>query len=153
MQHERGLLEELWISMIKFGERTRAGNMNGLERWNLVKEFIPNIKIIWKESSKKIYNDLVRLGVNNSEGWDESGLSHTEWERQHFLLQHGRIINKNPEGSIVRLLQIAYNIGQFKVEASGERNPYTEEQMNYYKENKLDELWTYIDAFENYDIA
>ena len=48
MQHERGLLEELWNSTIKYGERTREGNMNGLERWNLVKELIPNVKILWK---------------------------------------------------------------------------------------------------------
>jgi hypothetical protein len=151
MQHERGLLQELWISMIKFGERTREGNMNGLERWNLVKELIPNVKILWIKSAKKIYDDLIKLGVNNSEEWEESGLSHTDWERQHYLLQHGRIIYKNPDGSVVRLLQIAYNIGQFKVEVR--RKPYTEEQMKYYRDNKLDDIWSYIDGFENYDIV
>jgi len=151
MQHERGLLQELWISMIKFGERTREGNMNGLERWNLVKELIPNVKILWIKSAKKIYDDLIKLGVNNSEEWEESGLSHPDWERQHYLLQHGRIIYKNPDGSVVRLLQIAYNIGQFKVEVR--RKPYTEEQMKYYRDNKLDDIWSYIDGFENYDIV
>ena len=118
---------------------------------NLVKELIPNVKILWKESAKQIYNDLIKLGVNNSEGWEDSGLSHPDWERQHYLLQHGRIIYKNPDGSVVRLLQIAYNIGQFKVEVR--RKPYTEEQMKYYRDNKLDDIWSYIDGFENYDIV
>jgi hypothetical protein len=151
MNHENGLLVELWNSIIKYGERTREGNMNGLERWNLVKELIPNVKIQWNESAKKIYNDLIKLGVNNSEDWKDSGLSHHNWERQHYLLQHGRIIYKNQEGSIVRLLQIAYNIGQFKVELN--RKLYTEEQMKYYRDNKLDDIWSYIDAFINYDIV
>jgi len=142
MQNEKKLLEELWISIIKYGERTREGNMNGLERWNLVKELIPNVKIVWKESAKKIYDDLLKLGVNHKDE-SESGLSHTDWEKQHFLSQHGRIIYKNPDGNLVRLYQIAYNIGQFKVE--DRINPYTEEQMKYYKENKLDELWSYIE--------
>jgi len=150
MQYEKGLLEELWNSIIKYGERTRDGNMNGLERWNLVKELIPNVKIQWNESAKKIYDDLISLGVNNSEDWKDSGLSHPDWERQHYLLQHGRIIYKNPDGNLVRLYQIAYNIGQFKVEAG--RKPYTDEQMRYYTENKLDNIWSYIDAFKHYDL-
>jgi len=52
MQNEKGLLEELWISIIKYGERTREGNMNGLERWNLVKELIPNILLctVWMQT-------------------------------------------------------------------------------------------------------
>ena len=142
MNHEKGLLEELWNSIIKYGERTREGNMNGLERWNLVKELIPNVKIQWNESAKKIYDDLISLGANNSEDWKDSGLSHPDWERQHYLLQHGRIIFKNPDGNLVRLYQIAYNIGQFKAE--NEKNKYSENILKYYNDNKLDDINTYI---------
>jgi hypothetical protein len=50
-------IHNLWDSIIKYGYRTRSNNMNGLERWNLVKEIIPSMNIEWKELSKNIYND------------------------------------------------------------------------------------------------
>jgi hypothetical protein len=149
MRYDLSLTHELWNSIVMYGERTREGNMNGLERWNFLKELIPNVKIQWNKLAKKIYDDLGKLGVNHLEEL-ESGLSHIDWERQHFLSQHGRIIYKNPEGTLVRLYQIAFNIGQFKVEAR--KKLYTEEQMKYYKENKLDQYDTYVEPWSDYEL-
>jgi hypothetical protein len=149
MRYDLSLTHELWNSIVMYGERTREGNMNGLERWNFLKELIPNVKIQWNKLAKKIYDDLGKLGVNHLEEL-ESGLSHIDWERQHFLSQHGRIIYKNPEGTLVRLYQIAFNIGQFKVEAR--KKLYTEEQMKYYKENKLDQYDTYVVPWSDYEL-
>jgi len=136
------LILNLWESIIKYGYRTRISNLNGLKRWNQVKEIFPDYKIEWKNNTDKIYNDLINLGVVSTETSENSGLSHTEWERHHYLLQHGRIIAKNPEGSLLRLLQIGYNIGQFKAE--NERKPYNDKLLKYYNDNNLDDISTYI---------
>ena len=136
------LILNLWESIIKYGYRTRISNLNGLKRWNQVKEIFPDYKIEWKNNTDKIYNDLINLGVVSTETSENSGLSHTEWERHHYLLQHGRIIAKNPEGSLLRLLQIGYNIGQFKAE--NERKPYNDKLLKYYNDNNLDNISTYI---------
>jgi hypothetical protein len=137
------LILNLWESIIKYGYRTRISNLNGLKRWNQVKEIFPDYKIEWKNNTDKIYNDLINLGVVSTETSENSGLSHTEWERHHYLLQHGRIIAKNPEGSLLRLLQIGYNIGQFKAE--NERKPYNDKLLKYYNHNNLDNISTYIE--------
>jgi len=132
------LLTKLWSCLIDYGYKTRINNKNGLERWNYVKQLFPEYKLTWKESSTKIYNNLLKLDVIE----DETGLSHEEWERHHYLLQHGRIINNNPDGSLVRLMQIAYNIGQFRAEQ--EKKSYPVKQLAYYNENKLDKISSYI---------
>jgi len=136
------LILNLWESIIKYGYRTRISNLNGLKRWNLVKEIFPDYSIEWKNNTYKIYNDFIKLGVVSTETSDNSGLSHTEWERHHFLLQHGKIIHKNTEGSLIRLLQIGFNIGQFKAE--NERKPYNDKLLKYYNDNNLDNISTYI---------
>jgi len=137
------LILNLWESIIKYGYRTRISNLNGLKRWNLVKEIFPDYSIEWKNDTDKIYNDIINLGVVSTETSDNSGLSHIEWERHHYLLQHGRIIHKNPEGSLIRLLQIGFNIGQFKAE--NERKPYNDKLLKYYNDNNLDNISTYIE--------
>ena len=136
------LILNLWKSLINYGYRTRINNLDGLQRWNLIKEIIPDYKIEWKNNNDKIYNDLINLGVVSTESSENSGLSHTEWERHHYLLQHGRIIAKNPKGSLIRLLQIGYNIGQFNVE--NERKPYNDKLLKYYNDNELNNIHTYI---------
>jgi hypothetical protein len=138
------LLSELWGVMIKYGYETRIHNKDGLEKWNVVKPVFPDCKISWKESSKEIFKNLQKLEVNGDDGDEEKyKLSHQDWERQHYLLQHGRIIHKNNPGSLLRLMQIAYNIGQFRAEQ--ERKSYPVKQLTYYRDNKLDSLSTYID--------
>ena len=133
------LLNELWNIIINYGYETRVKAKDGLERWNVIKKLFPEFALTWKDSSKKIYQDLLDLGVIE----EETRLSHEEWERHHYLLQHGRIIKYNPEGSLVRLMQIAYNVGQFKAEQ--EKKNYPVKQLTYYKKNNLDNLTTYIE--------
>lgn len=137
------LILNLWESIIKYGYRTRISNLNGLKRWNLVKEIFPDYNLRWNNNTDKIYNDLIKLGIVSTETSENSGLSHIEWERHFFLLQHGKIIEKNPNGSLIRLLQIGFNIGQFKAE--NERKPYNDKLLKYYNDNNLDNISTYID--------
>jgi hypothetical protein len=135
------IINSLWNETINYGYRTRKSKSDGLIRWNELKVLIPNIKLEWTDKSKTFYNILVSLGVNDSESSKDANMDHTEWERHHYLLQHGRIIKNNEEGSLVRLLQIAYNIGQFNAEF--EKKVYPENQMKFYREEKMNELLTY----------
>jgi hypothetical protein len=137
------LILNLWNSTIKYGYRTRISNLNGLKRWNLIKEIFPSYSIEWKNKADKIYNDLIKLGVVSTETSENSGLSKTEWERHHFLLQHGKIVAKNPDGTLIRLLQIGFNIGQFKAE--NEKKPYIDKLLKYYNDNALDNIRSYIE--------
>ena len=133
-------INNLWNVLINYGYETRIKKKDGLERWNFVKKLFPDFNVVWKESSKTIYQDLLDLGVIEEE--TGSGLSHEDWERHHYLLQHGRIIHNNPEGSLVRLMQIAYNIGQFNAEQ--EKKSYPVKLLTYYRSHKLEKLITYI---------
>ena len=136
------LIYELWEITIKYGYDTRKNKKDGLERWNYYKKLIPDCKIEWKDATSKIYNDLQRLGVNADDNETKSGMTHEEWERHHYLIQHGRIIYNNPSASLIRLLQIAYNVGQFKVEL--EKQIYPADQLQYYILNELNKVTTYI---------
>ena len=137
------LIKELWNGITEYGYRTRQGKLDGLERWNNIKKTIPNIKIEWTNKSKKIFDDLKTFGVDSSENAEEAGLEKNEWDRNHFLIQHGRIIKNNPEGNLIRLFQIAYNAGQFRAE--NEKTQYSPDIRDYYVRNELNKLETYLD--------
>lgn len=71
-------------------------------------------------------------------------------EHEHFIVQHFRIVlmceNNIP---LVKLLQIAYNIGQFEVEVLN--GSYPAEVVKFYNENKMGKITTYIGS-ENVDV-
>jgi len=136
------LIYKLWENTINYGYNTRKNKKDGLERWNYYKKLIPDCKIVWKDTTKNIYKNLQDLGVNADDNETLSGMTHEKWERHHYLIQHGRIIHNNPSGSLVRLLQIAYNIGQFRVEL--EKEIYPIEQLQYYILHELNKVTTYI---------
>ncbi len=132
-----------WDLIIEYGYNIRKNGKDGLKGWELLKSIIPNTPIKWSEKSRNFYDEFGKLGVNQSESSEEAGMTKDNWERHHYILQHGRIIYKNPEGDLRRLGQIAYNAGQFRREL--EKEIYPEEQMRYYIINELNKVTTYID--------
>jgi len=137
------LLKLLWTEMIQYGYNVRSKGKDGLVAWTNIKVFIPGLKITWTEHSKTIYESLLAFGVSpTDETYEASGMTKEEWDRDHFLIQHGRIIKNNLDGTLVRLMQIAYNIGQFRRER--EKKEYNPAIIKYYDENNLDKLETYI---------
>ena len=86
--------------------------------------------------------------VLNMKG-DDDDLKDDKWAQKHFILQLVRIPKKNPI-SLVKIYQIAYNIGQYKATLQSEskcesRNiVYTHDIVDYFTTNKLDEIYTYI---------
>lgn len=128
---------KLWHLIFYYGKYIRSKGKDGLESWNSIKNEIPDIKLSWKENAKRIYKDLRELGTTG----DNNDKKDEKWEEQHFLLQHGRII-KNNEGNLMRLMQIAYNSGQF---CEANQKNYSEEQKQYYSEHNLNNMFTYLD--------
>jgi hypothetical protein len=143
-------LQILWDAIIKYGHEIRSSNKDGFAGWVAIKQKLTpfDFKLEWTEASKLFAKELEARGVNNSDSFETSGLAtHELWEKNHFLFQHGRIIRNSPEATLVRLLQIAYNVGQFNAE--NEKNKYSSELLAFYHTNKLDKLTTFIKPIES----
>lgn len=132
-------LIDLWEKTIKYGYQTNTERRPGLEAWNRIKNSVPQYSLSWTENSKTIYENLRLMGVTGDD-FDEKNES---WEAHHFLIQHGRIV-KNNDGSLMRLLQIAFNAGQ--LQAVRERSQlYSEEMLRFYDENRLNRVDMFVD--------
>ncbi len=137
-------LNVLWRNVRGYGNMVRSEELDGLEYWEILKKVLEpySMKIQWSATCLTFYNALITIGV--IEEHDEKTMRQSEWERHHFLLQHGRIPFKNASNAnLIKLLQIAYNDGQFKAEF--DRGEYSEEHVVYYQDHWLGDLTTYID--------
>jgi hypothetical protein len=152
---------ELWNSIVEYGYNVRKiiiqtnnGINIGQKAWQLLKDDFSNYdfemdsikyekldcinllkgEYIKQDSDKD--HELVQIKIN------DMTLNNTK-EIDHFFIQHFRIaITVNNKLSVQKLMQIAYNVGQFK--ASRENNMYNSELVQYYDKNELDKLKTYI---------
>jgi hypothetical protein len=143
-------MEALWMNTIARGKAIRSENKDGLQAWNDMKNTLPsNECVVWKKITMKYYSDLRELGVTGDDG-DEKN---ENWAPNHFLLQLGRIIKNNPRGgNVVRLCQIAYNIGQLSAELDKEHlsgiSVYTADMKRYFYKHGLGELNSYVEQSE-----
>ena len=96
-----------WDRAIHYGYETRKNNLDGLERWNKFM-FLNNLDkdmepiFIWRKS-------LIDYKLINNEGED------------HFIYQIYRLRAETP-ANFARVLQLAYNIGQWNVNHSKSTN-------------------------------
>lgn len=144
------IIVNLWEELINFGYNVRKNNKDVKLAWAEVKKILPEVQFEWTNKSEKFYNELVDLGLSKADTPEAAGLVQSIWERQRFLLEHGRIILINPKGSLLRLLQIAYNVGLFKFEL--EKQLYLPEQMRYYIVNELNKITTYVEKIDKLPI-
>jgi hypothetical protein len=140
------IIVNLWEEIINFGYTVRKNNKDVKLAWTEVKKILPEVHFDWNKKSAKFYNELVDLGLTKADTPESAGIIQSVWERQRFLLEHGRIILINPKGSLLRLLQIAYNVGLFKFEL--EKQLYLPEQMRYYIVNELNKITTFVEKIE-----
>jgi hypothetical protein len=140
------IIYDLWEEFTNFGYMIRKSDKDGIAGWESIKVLIPTLSVVWSEKSKTYFDKLVELGVNGAETPEVATLSKSEWERHHYLIQHGRIIIKNPEGNLGKLLQIAYNAGQFRAEL--EKNAYPIDQLKYYIVHDLNKVTSYIEKID-----
>jgi hypothetical protein len=153
-------INKLWQEILDIGYSTRINNKDGLQVWQPLKKQYQdsNLKFQINENfidlTKKI-NYSHRLSDNDHEKVlitiNYTMLDNTVPD-EHFLIQHFRIpIMMNFNLSLLKLLQIAYNIGQSK--AVFELNKYNQDIINFYKENRLGELTTYIKIDEEIKLS
>jgi len=152
---------QLFNSVIEYGKITKSNkntstSTDGLTNWNNIKKYMNDsklcnwtINIVFNDGKKssdiqQIY-DYVHDNLH-MKGDDLDPKSNMEsWEPAHFILQLIRI-PKNNQCSIQRLLQVAFNIGQYYAVLD---NPiynsiYTPDVIQYFTDNKLSDINSYI---------
>jgi hypothetical protein len=144
------LIINLWEEIINFGYNVRKNNKDIKLAWEELKKIIPDIKFTWTKKSELFYNQLVDLGLTKADTPEAAGIIQELWERQRFLLEHGRIILINPQGTLLKLLQISFNVGLFKCEI--EKQLYLPEQMRFYIVNELNKINTYVEKMDKLSI-
>jgi hypothetical protein len=120
MEQRLTTLELMWKMSYTVGIQTRQKEgQDGKENWDLIKESIQvNISFV-KGKIEEVEKQVEFIKLTNEiteeimkyEHKDEEG--NVINEKNHFMIQTIRIPNQ-VEFSIVRLIQIAYNIGQYE---------------------------------------
>lgn len=143
------MLQNLYDKMVEYGKYTRSNKISGLAQWNKVKPFLSKCGEVceWKDDVKSYFVDMrSTLKIQECENEikaDDDKKRHDLWEKYHFYLQHSKIPTLNfTEGTLTRLMQIAYNAGQ--LEAEWNDKIYTNELKKYYTENNLKNMDTYM---------
>jgi len=148
-------LLELWKDTLQTGYYVRKNKSDGLASWQPLKVKYSTNNTVYQLSDKIIglINCCFKKGVDTMEYTDcsvvllgESSIAIKNGsDIPHFFVQHFRIpfMAGGKEISFFKLMQIAYNAGQFRA-ASEESNAYDCHTKNFYSDNKLDNLETYV---------
>lgn len=155
-------LAQLWSETLAEGYRVRSSKLNGLEAWQPLKVAYANLYV--KDSDpipmatncKTFGMGRYVISLDEKDHTDakfkigEHTLTNKN-EPHHFYIQHFRIpFLENYKLSVVKLLQIAYNAGQFKAELEHNPKSYDQVFIDFYRQNKLDKIETFIaDKYAN----
>ena len=142
-------LQDLWNSIVKKGYYIRFAGKDGLKSWQPIKTELSEFDISFS-FNKNIFNLANEMYFVHPDDNDHQNakfifnnikLDNTI-ELHHFFIQHFRIPKMiNAEKiSLLKLMQIAYNAGQFLAS----RNCYPIEVLNFYDDNNMGKLETYI---------
>jgi hypothetical protein len=155
-------INELWDSIIEYGYNIRKISIQtkndfdiGQKGWQLLKENFSNYEFeIDNQRYDKLdcINELKGEYIKSEDDKEHENvkikiediiLDNTK-EHEHFFIQHFRISKTvGDKLSVQKLMQIAYNIGQFKATKQFD-NKYNLKIINYYETNNLDKLETFI---------
>jgi hypothetical protein len=165
-------IEEVFNMIIDYGCNvrkfillTKPKDNIGLNAWRMIKETFGDFKFLTLSGetlskitvNKKLIELIESLIKDKEYRFDEDDkdqekvkltINSIELDNQiephHFFIQHYRIlVTSNFELSPMKLMQVAYNIGQLK--AQNKIHKYDEKLMDYYKENKLNNVNTFVD--------
>lgn len=156
---ENETLVDLWADTLLQGYNTRKNGLDGLKSWQPLKQKYEKMYVIGYENGIPV-NAYFSFMVKDKYIIGSDKLDHKDSifkidknylangiEPHHFYIQHFRIPNlESNKLSVLKLLQIAYNAGQFKAELEKNNSVYATEFVDFYKNNKLDQIDTYIDA-------
>lgn len=149
-------LGALWLNMIDVGYNIRKSRADGQAAWQPYKNKYANY--VFENGDRSIplkasFLDKIR-GVNYKfTDWQDetdatliiSGIVlDNRIETHHFIIQHFRIPSlEKCDLSVVKIAQLAYNIGQAKAVIECEK-VYDPQILEFYKKNHLNEITTYI---------
>jgi hypothetical protein len=147
-------MEELFNLVKNYGEIVRTKKLNGQDSWNemekLLLTIIPCDGLTWSinlvnldekhidglENTYYYVHDTLGMIGENTDPRDNN------WEKFHFFLQLVRIPFKNRDCNLVKLAQVAYNLGQLSIEYKDDI-VYTPKVKRFYEMNNLGEMSTY----------
>ena len=149
-------MEDLFSLVKNYGYIVRSNELHGLDSWNEIKSILSKIrcdKFVWNMTLVNLENKP--LDINGAYNYiyntlrmkgedDESEKSNPNWEKYHFFLQLARIPKNNRDCNLVRLCQIAYNLGQLSAVYDDE--VYTPNVKHFYTINNLNEMSTYTNS-------
>lgn len=81
---------------------------------------------------------------------DKYGIDQELWSKYHFYLQLIRIPYKN-NLNLLRLLQVAYSLGQLSVVIT-EKNIFKQKVIEYYNINQLDDINSYAPILDTTEL-
>lgn len=140
----------LWDHLVNVGYIVRKNGYDGLKMWQPFKDMYSKCNTLIFDVNDNVIKLSQELKYTPHDTNHENAtikIHHTLFinskDTDHFIIQHFRIpIMLDYKLSLVKLLQIAYNVGQAKGEF--EKGTYNDEIVDYYQNNKLCELPTFI---------
>lgn len=158
-------LSDLWNEIKTKGYSVRKNNLNGLSEWQPLKDIFMKMKLdigkipVSNEYRELMYGYIIGADIENHTDSKFAIIDNIDKilsavqlnntiESHHFFIQHFRIpFLEDYQLSVVKLLQIAYNAGQFKAES--EKNDdymiYPREFIQFYEMHNLGEIESFID--------
>jgi hypothetical protein len=145
-------LGELWDQMVKHGYDVKSKDKDGLAEWQPYKKlygtyFLDNIDGIDIDNHiRYLCGKYYKPGGKDDEEsvfeYDDLKLENVV-DINHFFVQHCRIPKlMDYKVSVLKLLQIAYNAGQFKAEREN-KDSYDQKILDFYDDND----WININSF------
>ena len=144
-------LKDLWTIFLQVGYQVRKNKLGGQQAWSYCKEWIGNnfdgtsLMDVPPTLKKLVQEHYHPLGNEDSQStFTLHNLTlHNQTEVEHFLIQHFRLVHlQNFRLSPLKLLQVAFNAGQFQAEC--EKNTYDQLFVTFYREHLLDQYETFV---------
>lgn len=131
---------------------------NFYSKWENVKHTIPNPddEIEWRPSAEKYYDELMKCGVIDPNtkpmplpGQGDIDIAHIAHISKHHtpLFNIGRIIKDNPSGTVISLMEIAFNIGLIcrdEIRIHYRYSVYSKQIRDFFWDNNLNWIEGYI---------
>ena len=144
--------KNLWQTVFSKGYETRKSGIDGQKAWQALKNEYEESAAQYDCRGTRIEKLCQEIGYNKCEDDTDhkkvtiriagAQLSNRT-EIEHFIIQHFRIpLMQNYQLSLSKLLQIAYNAGQARVEFDNES--YSSDVKCFYESNMLDDIETYV---------
>jgi hypothetical protein len=168
-------ISKLWDELINYGYTVRklslliSNDKLGLELWQPVKNLKYNFILFDNSIQEKIkvepkINSLVDYVVEVDDKDHQKSKINLKNNPNvvldntipihHFLVQHLRIPTlENNELNVVKFMQVAYNIGQFKGEREINKDSYPIELLELYDSNNLNKIDSYIKNHSDYYVS